>query len=83
MSATGATQPVETTDAAAAADPTNTREWLHALRMAFLLAVRSLETGTLPPQVSRTQVLLTREEFRAVLNAARTAVTRRGRRVMR
>ncbi len=40
MSPAGATQPVETTQqaTAAATDPGNTHEWLHALRTAFLLA---------------------------------------------
>ncbi len=85
MSPAGTTQPVQTREAAASAgvNAASPHDWLHALRMAFLLAVRGLESGKLPPEVPRTQVLLTHEEFRAVLDAARTAVTRRGRRAMR
>ena len=71
--------PISTTEqapsGATTSEPT-TAEWLHALRMAFLLAVQGLRKGKLPTQIPRTQVRLTREEFRAVLDAARTAAAR-------
>ncbi len=57
--------------------------WLSAVRTAFRLAVQALEQGALPSTIPCTHVLLTREEFRAVLEAARTAVTRRPPRAMR
>ncbi len=77
---------MDTLTAPAAAPATGKRPsaaWLHALRMAFMLAVRGLENGKLPSQTPRTQVLLTPEELRAVLDAARRAATRQARRTVR
>ncbi len=77
---------MDTVTAPAAAAATGERpsaEWLPALRMAFILAVRGLENGRLPSQIPRTQVLLTPEEFRAVLDATRRAGSWQTRRTVR